>query len=126
MGEIKFPVYENANACPVKLFKYYIDATKFCRGSITCLFITTSKPYRIFSKDNLARWIKSVLHDVGIDMTVLTPHPTRSDSTSKEATKVPIETVIKTEGWRSMRKFVVYCNKQIDNSEMFATSIVTR
>ena len=65
-----------------------------------------------------------MLHDAGIDMTVLTPHLTRSDSTSKGATKVPIETVLKTEGWRSMQTFVIYCNKQIDNSEMFATSIV--
>ena len=87
VGEIKFPVYENANVCPVKLFKQYIDVTKSLRGSTTCLFITTSKPYRPASKDTLARWIKSVLHDAGIDMTIFTPHSTRSASTSKAATK---------------------------------------
>ena len=124
VGEIKFPVYENANVCPVKLFKQYIDVTKSLRGSITCLFITTSKPYRPASKDTLARWIKSVLHDAGIDMTIFTPHSTRSASTSKAATKVPIETVLKTGGWRSKRTFANYYNKQIDDSEMFATSIV--
>ena len=102
VGEIKFPVYENANVCPVKLFKQYIDVTKSLRGSTTCLFITTSKPYRPASKDTLARWIKSVLHDASIDMTIFTPHSTRSASTSKAATKVPIETVLKTGGWRSM------------------------
>ena len=36
VGKIKFPVYENANVCPVKLFKQYIDVTKSLRGSITC------------------------------------------------------------------------------------------
>ena len=41
VGEIKFPVYENVNVCPVKLFKQYIDVTKSLRGSTTCLFITT-------------------------------------------------------------------------------------
>ena len=102
VGEIKFPVYENANVCPVKLFKQYIDVTKSLRGSTTCLFITTSKPYRPASKDTLARWIKSVLHDAGIDMTIFTQDSTRSASTSKAATKVPIETVLKTGGWRSM------------------------
>ena len=81
MGEIKFPVYENANVCPVKLFKQYIDVTKSLRGS------TTSKPYGQASKDTPARWIKSVLHDAGIDMTIFTPHSTRSASTSKAATK---------------------------------------
>ena len=124
MGEIKFPVYENANICPVKLFKQHIDVTKSITSSRNCLFITTSKPYRPDSKDTPARWIKSVLHDAGIDMTIFTPHSIRSASTSKAATKVPIETVLKTGGWRCMRTFANYCNKQIDNSEIFATSIV--
>ena len=124
VGEIKFPVHENANVCPVKLFKQYIDVTKSLRGSITCLFITTSKPYRPASKDTLARWIKSVLHDAGIDMTIFTPHSTRSASASKAATKVPIETVLKTAGWRSMRMFANYYKKHTDDSGMFATSIV--
>ena len=47
VGEINFPVCENANVCPVELFKQYIDVTKSLRGSINCLFITTSKPFSI-------------------------------------------------------------------------------
>ena len=78
MGEIKFLVSENANVCPVKQHKQYMDVTKSIRGSITCLFITASKPHRPVSKDTLARWIKSVQHDAGIDMTVFTPNSTRS------------------------------------------------
>ena len=92
LREIKFPVYEDANVCPVKLFKHYINVTKSLRRSTTFLFITTSKPYRPASKDSLAKWITSVLHDAGIDMTIFTPHSTRSASTSKAATKVPTET----------------------------------
>ena len=80
------------------MFKQYIDVTKSVKGSITCLFITASKPYRPASKDTLARWIKSVLHDSGIDMTIFTPHSTKLASTSKAATKVPIETVPKAGG----------------------------
>ena len=96
MGEIKFPVYENANICTVKLFKQYIDVTKSLRSSTTCLFITKGKPYRPASKDTLARWIKSMLHDAGIDTTIFTSHSTRLASTSKAAAKLPIETVLKT------------------------------
>ena len=113
-----------SNVCPVKLFKHYIDVAKSFRGSITCLFITTSKAYRPASKVTLARWIKTVLHDASIDMTIFTPDSTRSASTSKAATKVPIETVLKTGDWRSMRTFANYYNKQIDDSQMFETSIV--
>ena len=36
VGKIKFPVYENANVRPVKLFKQYIDVPKSLRGSMTC------------------------------------------------------------------------------------------
>ena len=122
--KIKFPVYENANVCPVKLFKQYIDPAKSLWGRVTCLFIITSKPYRPASKDTLARWTKSVLQDAGIDMTIFTLHSTRSASTNKAATKVPIETVLKTGGRRGMRAFANYYNKQIDNSGMFGTSIV--
>ena len=53
VGEIKFPVYENVfwEICPGKLFKHYcIDVTKSLRGIITCLLITTSKPYSSASK----------------------------------------------------------------------------
>ena len=53
--ETKFSIYENENVFPVKLFTQCIDVTKSHRGSITCLFITTSKPYRPASKDTLAR-----------------------------------------------------------------------
>ena len=49
-----------------------------------------------------------MLHDAGIDMTIFTQDSTRSASTSKAATKVPIETVLKSGGWRSMRTFANY------------------
>ena len=74
VGKITFAVYGNANVRPVKLFKQYIDVTTPLRDSINCLFITTSKPYRPVSTDTLARWIKSVLHDAGIDMTIFSPN----------------------------------------------------
>ena len=124
VGEIKFPVYENVNVCLEKLFKQYIDVTKSLRGSITCLFITTLKSYRSASKDTLARRIKPVLHDIGLDITFFAPQSTRSDSTIKATTKIPMETVLKTSGWRCMRTFENYYSKQVYDSKMFATSIV--
>ena len=39
VGKIKFPVFENANVCPGKLLKQYIDVTKSLRDSTTYLFI---------------------------------------------------------------------------------------
>ena len=53
VGEIKFLVCENANVCPVKLFKQYIDVTKSLRGSITYFFIAASKIHGPASKGTL-------------------------------------------------------------------------
>ena len=39
-----------------------------------------------------------MLHETAKDMTIFTPHSTRSASASKVATKVPMETVLKTGG----------------------------
>ena len=85
MREIKFPVYKSRNFYSVGLFIQYIDVTKSLRGSINCFFIAISKPYRPAYKGTTARWIKSVLHDAGIDMTIFTPHSARSASTNKTA-----------------------------------------
>ena len=65
-----------------------------------------------------------MLHDAGIGMIIFTSHLTKSVLTNKAATKVPTETLLKTGGWRSMRMLENYYNKQIDNSEIFATGIV--
>ena len=61
-----------------------------------------------------------MLDDAGMDTTIFTPYSTRSAATSKAVTKVAIEIVLKTGGWHSMRKLL----QQIEDSEMFATSIV--
>ena len=94
--------------------KEYLKLTTNLRGNITCLFITTAKPYKIASQDTLARWIKIMLQSGGIDMSIFTLHFTRSASTSRAATRILIDTVLKTGEWRSMRTFAKHYNKDIN------------
>ena len=83
IGEIKFPRYqENDKICVFTCMKEYLKLTANLRGNITHLFITTTKPYEMASQDTLARWIKTTLQSAGIDMSIFTPHSTRSATTS--------------------------------------------
>ena len=83
IGEIGFPRYrENDKICVITCMKEYLKLTANYRGNITRLFITPTKPYKIAAKDTLARWIETKLQPAGIDLSIFTPHSTRSASTS--------------------------------------------
>ena len=83
IGEIKFPRYqENDKICIFTRIKEYLKLTGNLRGNITRLFVTSTKSYKSASQDTLARWIKTTLQSAGIDMSIFTPHSTRSATTS--------------------------------------------
>ena len=56
-------------------------------------------------------------------MSIFTPHSTKSTAISRAATRTPIDTVLKTGGWRSMRTFAKHYNKDIISEENFTNSI---
>ena len=128
IGEIKSPRYrENDKICVFACMKEYLQLTANLRGNITHLYhniITTAKPYKSASQDTLARCIKTTLQSAGIDMSTFAPHSTRSASTSRVVTRIPIDTVLKTWWWRSMRTFAKHYNKDIIFEENFANSIL--
>ena len=85
--------------------KEYLKLPANLTGNITRLFITTTKSYKIASQDTLARGTKTTLRWADINMSIFIPHSTRSTPTSRSATGIPTETVLKTRWWRSMRTF---------------------
>ena len=46
------------------------------RGNITTLFITSLKSNKPLSKDNVARWVKSILVAIGVGVKLSTQHST--------------------------------------------------
>ena len=106
IDEIKFSQYwKSDKICVFTCIKEYLKLPANLTGNITRLFITTTKSYKIASQDTLARWTKTTLRWADINMSIFTPHSTRSTPTSRSATGIPIDTVLKTRGWRSMRTF---------------------
>ena len=114
-GELKFPKYiENTNICPVTTLKQYLHMTSKNRGEIKSLFITQVRPFKPASKDTIARWIRETLSKAGIDTSIFSPHSTRSiaSSTAKKGC-VSINTILKAEGWRNMKTFGRFYDKEI-------------
>ena len=56
------------------------------------------KPFKVPLKDTLVRWVKQTLNDAGINMSIFSPHSTRSTSNSKAKTYVPLKTILETGG----------------------------
>ena len=111
--ELKFPKYiENTNICPVTSLKQYLHMTSKNRGEIKSLFITKVRPFKPASKDTMAKWIRETLSNAGIDTSIFSPHSTRSaaSSTAKRC-RVPIDTILKPGGWRSMKTFGWFYDK---------------
>ena len=103
LGEIKFPSYHDKTICPMEVLNCYTDLTKDIRVDLTGLFITTTKPYSKASKDTLSRWVEGMMKGAGIDIKIFSPHSNRSASTSMtKSVHLPIDLILKTEGWRSM------------------------
>ena len=81
----------------LNVLNVYLKKTEQLR-SRSDLFIITQKPYSAATKATIAAWIKLGLKLAGIDLSLFTPHSTRSASTSAEVSKMPIDTIIKTAG----------------------------
>ena len=114
IGKIKFHVYpNNSTIFPLNCLRQYIEATKQRRYNITSLFIALNKPFKVPTKGTLVRWVKPTLKDACINMSIFSPHSTRSASNSKAKTHLPLKTIFETGGWKSNRTFARFCDKPI-------------
>lgn len=59
--------HEDKRVCIVEHLKEYIQQTKEIRNQSNQLLICYIKPHKPVSKDTIARWVKEVLNQSGID-----------------------------------------------------------
>lgn len=86
--------------CPVLTVKCYINRTKPLRSSTDNLILTFKKPHHKASTQTISRWIKTTLHESGIDVNSLTAHSTRHASTSAaKRSGISIDQIQRTAGW---------------------------
>ena len=100
--------------CVVACIKEYIKRTSSIRGQEAQLQLSWMKPHSSISQDTLSRWIKIVLCNAGVDMTLFKPNSARSASTSAAACLgVNMQTIMKTAGWANTETFAKFYNKPV-------------
>jgi hypothetical protein len=73
----RFP--ETASLCPYLTLQEYLRNTESSRvaANTTKLFLSFIKPYRPISTDTCSRWLKTVLSNSGVDVSIFKGHSYR-------------------------------------------------
>ena len=125
LSQISFKAYApDRRLCVHTALKCYLKRTLDTRGKVTQLFLTTKPTGRPASRDTLRRWTKSIMQNAGIDLSMYSPHSTRSASTSKAARYLPLSTIVKTIGWSKKSTFTHHYHKPIEK-EKFAEAVLS-
>lgn len=124
--EIKLKAYHHdPQLCVVSVLSEYLRRTQPLRGKEARLLLSTRPPHAAASRDTIRRWTKEIMAAAGVDLTIFSPHSTRSASTSKAATRLPLATILATAGWSQASTFQKFYNKPVDSSCDFADSILS-
>ena len=114
---LQFQSYpEDHRLCVVLCLRDYIERTKEFRSKPDSgpLFVSFSKPFQPVTSTTIARWVKAVLPEAGINTTTFTAHSTRSASSSAVKEKgLSLKEISKAAGWTNAETFRIYYNKPI-------------
>lgn len=125
---IQFPKFvEDEKLCVVSCLDNYVKRTAGRRKGVDNLLLCYKKPYGPASKGTLCRWLKTVMHCAGIDVTQFAAHSFRSASTSAaHKLDVPLDTILQTAGWSNAETFRKFYNRPVKETPScsFANSIL--
>ena len=124
--EFFFPRFaENTKLCPVHSLCLYLERTRDLRGTADQLFIATIKPHLPVTSSTIARWLKKVIGDSGIDTSIFKAHSVRSASTSVAANQgVTTEDILQAADWSSNSSFQRFYYKPVRNTT-FAKTVLS-
>jgi len=98
----------NKNLCVITALVEYINRTEPLRKH-SRLLLSFVKPHSPVSRDTLARWLRNVMSQSGIDVSVFKAHSCRSAAHSKaKAAFVPMDTILQTGGWAGSETFLSF------------------
>ena len=114
--EFFFPsLPDNASLCPVTSLTAYLDKTEGLRGEETRLFVSFIKPHRVVTSSSIARWLKTILEEAGIDTSIFGAHSTRGASAAAKA-GVTTGDILKAAKWNSESVFQRFYHKSVDKA----------
>ena len=108
--------------CPVKTLKVYEERTTMLRAvdptEPAPLLISFRKPHKPVSSASIARWMKELLKEAGVDTEVFKAHSTRAASTSTaKAQGVSMADIMNMAGWSRQSTFERFYYKSIQNDD---------
>ena len=110
--------------CVYKVLQEYIKRTKHLRSS-RYLFISYIKPHQRASVHTISRWIRTIMHQSGIDVGKYKAHSVRAASAAKALqNSVPVEIIMKHAGWSQQSTFTKFYNKKVQHSVDVAEAIL--
>ena len=113
---IFIPVYEREPIlCPVSALQVYIDRTCSLRQGNSQLLLSYVKPHSPVSRKTVYRWLKTVLSNSGIDISVFQGHSVRVAGGSKaKQSGVPKTNILKMAGWSGEQVFATHYDKPVE------------
>lgn len=109
------PYPKDRQLCVVSHLNSYIERTASLRGEITQLLISYQKPFKAVTTDTIARWLRTVLSNAGVDTSVYKAHSTRAASTSAaKKAGIPIDLIMKAADWSSDSTFVKHYQRTVN------------
>ena len=123
-----FPKFEeNHRLCPVQTLHCYLERTAPFRLQPVKnqLFLSFIKPHGPVSSSTIARWLKTVLEQAGIDTSIFKAHSTTGASTSAAA-RVGITTndILQAADWSTVSVFSKFYYKPI-HSSTYGTAVLS-
>ena len=114
--EFFFPLFSsNPTLCPVMTLKDYMARTEPLRGTETRLFISYIKPHKPVTSSTIARWLKLILDQAGVDPNIFGAHSTRGASASAAARGgITTEDILNAANWSSESVFQKFYHKEVD------------
>ena len=113
-----FPSFpQNPILCPVRTLSVYLDKTNQVRGSETKLFLSFIKPHKAVTSSTIARWLRTILEQVGIDTEVFSAHSTcRASASAAARGGVTLEDILKAANWSSESVLQRFYHKEVDRA----------
>ena len=109
--------YGNESLCAMHTLLHYINRTKSHRKSQQLLISYCS--FNPVSTSTVARWLKTVLHDAGIDTNQFKAHSYRSAAVSAAFSRgYSLELILKTADWSSAKNFRKFYLRGTEPSNM--------
>lgn len=118
--------HENINICPATTLTDYLTITANKRPTNSNkLLITHKPPHKPATTQTISRWIKQVLSDSGVNVSIFSAHSTRHAASSAAGRAgVSIDTIRKAAGWTAASStFARFYQREIINPNTFANAV---